>query len=167
MTNILGVNAWHGDSAACLVRDGVLVAAAEEERFRRIKHWAGFPSEAIRYCLAAGKIDMADVDHVAINRNPKTNLPHKLAFMLRHRPDWRYVLDRLRHGQHWASLGEEIARSFSQSPFRGEDHHVEHHLAHIASAFLVSPFDEAVAVSVDGSGDFATAAWGVGRGSKV
>jgi carbamoyltransferase len=167
MTNILGLNAWHGDSAACLIRDGAIVAAAEEERFRRVKHWAGFPSEAIRYCLAAGEIDMSDVDHVAINRNPKANLPYKLAFMLRQRPDWRYVLDRLRHGRRWASVAEEIARGFPQSAFRGQVHHVEHHIAHIASAFLVSPFDEAVAVSVDGSGDFATAAWGIGRGTKV
>lgn len=167
MTYILGVNAWHGDSAACLVRDGVLVAAAEEERFRRIKHWAGFPSEAIRYCLAAGKIGIADVDHVAINRDPKANLLYKVAFTLRQRPDWRFVLDRLRHGQRWASLGEEIARSFPGAGFRGEVHHVEHHLAHMASAFLVSPFEEAVCVSVDGSGDFATAAWGLGRGGSI
>jgi carbamoyltransferase len=167
MTYILGVNAWHGDSAACLVRDGVLVAAVEEERFRRIKHWAGFPSEAIRYCLAAGKIGIADIDHVAINRDPKANLAYKVAFTLRQRPDWRFVLDRLRHGQRWASLGEEIARSFPGGGFRGQVHHVEHHLAHMASAFLVSPFEEAVCVSVDGSGDFATAAWGVGRGSNI
>jgi carbamoyltransferase len=167
MTNIIGVNAWHGDSSACLVRDGVLIAAAEEERFRRIKHWAGFPSEAIRYCLEAGKIGIADVDHVAVNRDPKANLGYKLAFTLRQRPDWRFVLDRLRHGQRWASLGEEIARNFPDGGFHARVHHVEHHLAHMASAFLVSPFEEAVCVSVDGSGDFATAAWGIGRGSKI
>jgi carbamoyltransferase len=76
-------------------------------------------------------------------------------------------LDRLRNGRRWASVAEEIARGFPQSAFRGQVHHVEHHIAHIASAFLVSPFDEAVAVSFDGSGDFATAAWGIGRGTKV
>ena len=80
MTYILGVNAYHGDSSACLVKDGVLVAAAEEERFRRIKHWAGFPSEAIRYCLAELKIGLGDVDHVAINQDSKANLWKKIGF---------------------------------------------------------------------------------------
>ena len=63
--NILGLNANHGDASACLLRDGVLVAAAEEERFRRVKHWAGFPSEAIRYCLQAAGAKLGDVAHVA------------------------------------------------------------------------------------------------------
>ena len=66
---ILGLNAFHGDSSACLIRDGVMIAAAEEERFRRIKHWAGFPSEAIRYCLAEAGIGLADLDHIAINQD--------------------------------------------------------------------------------------------------
>src|SRR4051812_25464320 len=70
MTYILGINAFHGDSSACLVADGKLVAAAEEERFRRIKHWAGFPSEAIRYCLRQAGITLGDVAHAAINRDP-------------------------------------------------------------------------------------------------
>jgi len=71
---ILGINAYHGDSSACLVVDGKLVAAAEEERFRRIKHWAGFPSEAIRYSLDEGGLTLADVDFVAINSDPKASL---------------------------------------------------------------------------------------------
>ena len=73
MTYILGINAFHGDSSACLVKDGALVAAVEEERFRRVKHWAGFPTEAIRYCLSAEGIGLSHVDHVAINRNPKAH----------------------------------------------------------------------------------------------
>ena len=87
MTTILGINAFHGDSAACLIRDGEIVAAAEEERFRRIKHWAGFPSEAIRYCLAAAGIGLADVEHVAVNQDAKANLGKKLAYLLTKRPD--------------------------------------------------------------------------------
>ena len=70
---ILGLNAFHGDSSACLIVDGKLVAAAEEERFRRIKHWAGLPTEAIRYCLDAGGISITEVDRIAINRNPGAN----------------------------------------------------------------------------------------------
>jgi carbamoyltransferase len=78
MATILGINAYHGDASAALVINGKLVAAAEEERFRRIKHWAGFPSEAIRYCLQAGNIGLSELDHIAINSDPKANLLKKL-----------------------------------------------------------------------------------------
>lgn len=167
MTYILGVNAYHGDSSACLVRDGVLVAAAEEERFRRIKHWAGFPSEAIRYCLSEAKIGLGDVDHVAINQDTKANLWRKIAYTLMNRPDLGMVLDRLRNKKERAGVREELARAFPGQSFFGQAHEVEHHLAHLSSAFFVSPFEEAAVVSVDGFGDFASAAWGVGRGSDI
>ncbi len=88
---ILGVNAHHADSSACLVTDGVLVAAAEEERFRRIKHWAGFPSEAVRYCLAEAGIRLGDVDVVAINQDAGANLWKKIAYMAMRRPDLSLV----------------------------------------------------------------------------
>src|SRR5207302_3458033 len=93
---VLGVNAYHGDSSACIVRDGRLVAAAEEERFRRIKHWAGFPSEAIRYCLKAAGVDLSGIDHVAINQDKKAHLWRKVAFTLSHRPDVSMVAAQLR-----------------------------------------------------------------------
>lgn len=164
---ILGINAYHGDSSACLIRDGVLVAAAEEERFRRIKHWAGFPSESIRYCLEAAGISLSEVEHVAINRDPKANLLKKVSFTLKKRPDFGLVLDRLKNAREWSSIEENFAKAFSNQPFKAEVHHIEHHLAHLSSVFHVSPFDEAVIVSVDGFGDFASAAWGVGRGSEI
>ena len=97
MTYILGLNAYHRDSSACVVKDGALVAAAEEERFRRIKHWAGFPSEAIRYCLAEAGIRLADVDAVAINQDAGANLWKKVAYMVMRRPDLSLVLDRIRN----------------------------------------------------------------------
>jgi len=164
---LLGLNAYHGDSSACLVRDGALVAAAEEERFRRIKHWAGFPSGAIRYCLAEAGIRLADVDVVAINQDAGANLWKKVAYMVMRRPDLSLVLDRIRNKRERVGVAEELARAFPGESLRADVREVEHHLAHLASAFLVSPFDEAVAVSVDGFGDFASAAWGVGRGSRV
>lgn len=164
---ILGINAYHGDSSACLVKDGQLIAAAEEERFRRIKHWAGFPSEAIRYCLAEAGIGLQDVDHVAINQDAKANLWKKIGFTLAKRPDLGMVLDRIKNKQERANVKDELQRAFPGQVFKGQLHEVEHHLAHLASAFLVSPFEEAVVVSVDGFGDFASAAWGVGRGSEI
>ena len=166
MTLVLGLNAFHGDAAACIVRDGVLVAAAEEERFRRVKHWAGFPSEAARWCLQAAGARLGDLTHVALNQDAGANLGRKLLFVAKKRPDLSLVLDRLRNKRKRASIEETIEAELGAG-FRGETAFVEHHLAHLASAFLASPFDEAVALSVDGFGDFASAGWGLGRGSAL
>ena len=164
---ILGINAYHGDSSACVVRDGALVAAAEEERFRRIKHWAGFPAEAIRFCLAEARAGLADVDVVAINQDAGANLWKKVAYMATTRPDLSLVLDRIRNKRERVGVAGELERAFPGQGLRAEVRHVEHHLAHLGSAFLVSPFEEAVVVSVDGFGDFASAAWGLGRGNRI
>jgi carbamoyltransferase len=164
---ILGLNAFHGDSAAALVRDGVLVAAAEEERFRRIKHWAGFPSQAIAYCLREAGLALAEVDHVAVNQDSRANWWRKLRYLVTSAPRIGLVVDRLRNRQKREALPELLAKEFPGHPFRGKFHHIEHHLAHLSSAFHVSPFKEAVVVSVDGFGDFASAAWGIGQGSEI
>jgi len=164
---ILGINAYHGDASACLVKDGILLAAAEEERFRRVKHWAGFPAQAIRYCLAEAGVGLAEVDHVALNQDAKANLWRKIGYALARRPDWRLVADRIRNKRERAGIRAELARAFPGEHFAGATHAVEHHLAHLGSAFLVSPFAEASAVSVDGFGDFASAAWGVGRDGGI
>jgi carbamoyltransferase len=164
---ILGLNAFHADAAACIVRDGVLVAAAEEERFRRIKHWAGFPSEAVRWCLAQAGASLSDIDHVALNQDSRANMAKRAEYLLRSRPDFKLVLDRLRTRKERASADQYLDAAFPGQKFRGEVHAVEHHLAHLSSAFYVSPFREAVAVSVDGFGDFASSAWGVGRGTEI
>jgi len=167
MTYFLGINAYHADSAACLVRDGVMVAAAEEERFRRIKHWAGFPSQAIAYCLAEGGVQLSEVEHIALNQDPKANLLPKLAYTVLHRPSFGMLLHSWRNKHRRAGALEELARAFPGQRFSATLHAVEHHLCHMSSAFHVSPFEEAVTVSVDGFGDFASAAWGVGRGTDI
>lgn len=167
MSIIIGINAFHGDSSACLLRDGMLVAAVEEERFRRIKHWAGFPSESIRYCLAEAGISLAQVDHVALNQDGKANLGKKLAYTITKRPDLGMLMDRLRNKRERAGVVDHLETAFPGVVFKGQVHQVEHHMAHLSSAFHVSPFDEAVVVSVDGFGDFASAAWGVGRGTQI
>jgi len=164
---ILGLNAFHADASACLVRDGVLVAAAEEERFRRIKHWAGFPSQAIAYCLEEAKIAIDNVDRVALNQDSYANLGAKLAFLVKSRPGLSVVLERVKNRGAREGAPELLRRSFPGSKRLPPLDHVEHHLAHLSSAFHVSPFEEAVVVSVDGFGDFASAAWGVGRGREI
>jgi carbamoyltransferase len=165
--HILGINAYHADSSAALVRGGVLVAAAEEERFRRIKHWAGFPTEAIAYCLEEAGLSLADIDHVAVNQDSRANLVRKLGYILVQRPSARLVLDRLKNRRARRSIAELLDENFPRETFRGGLHQVEHHLAHLSSAFHISPFEEAVVVSVDGFGDFGSAAWGRGKGHDI
>ena len=164
---ILGLNAFHSDASAAIVRDGVLVAAAEEERFRRVKHWAGFPSRSIAYCLHEAGLRLADVDHVAVNQDGRANRLRKIVYLFSHRPNFSLVLDRVRIRSKREHVPELLAEAFSRDSFRGAFHNIEHHLAHMSSAFHVSPFAEAVIVSVDGFGDFASAAWGVGRGTDI
>jgi carbamoyltransferase len=167
MSLILGINAWHGDSSAAVVRDGKLVAAVEEERFNRIKHWAGLPAESMKYCLREAGVKISDLEHVAINLNPRVHNVRRLWHLLKHRPDFGLVLERLKKRGKAKGVGERIAAAFPAEPMRAEVHHIEHHLAHLASSYLCSPFKEAVNVSVDGMGDFASAAWGMGRGQSV
>ena len=163
---ILGINAYHADAAACIVRGGTLLAAAEEERFRRIKHWAGFPSRAIRYCLNEAKVELGDVSHVAVNRSGRANFLRKLSYVATHRPSPRLLLRRLRNRTQVMGVAEEL-HALPGRPFAGTVDYIEHHLAHLASAFYPSPFREAVVVSVDGFGDFASAAWGAGAESSL
>src|SRR6185312_13838015 len=164
---ILGLNAFHADAAACLVSDGKLIAAAEEERFRRIKHWAGFPSEAIKWCLREAGATLDDVAHLAINQDTTANNWKRIEYLMRSRPSMSMVLDRLQTRKKRANAAQLLENIYPGQSFKGESHAVEHHLAHLSAAFHVSPFEEAVAVSVDGFGDFASAAWGVGRGAEI
>ncbi len=167
MAIVLGINAWHGDASAAILKDGKLIAAVEEERFLRIKHWAGLPVEAMKYCLKEAGIRFSDLEHVAINLNPKVNNLRRLLHVIKHRPDIRLVMDRLRKRGKAKGVGEKIADAFPGEVMKAKVHHVEHHLAHLASSYLCSPFQEAVNVSVDGMGDFASAAWGMGRGQSL
>src|SRR6266849_3535748 len=157
---ILGLNAFHADSSAALLQDGRLIAAAEEERFRRIKHWAGFPSQAIGYCLREAGVRLSDVDHLAFNQNNRANLVRKICYSLTKRPNINLVLRRWRNRRSRAALPLLLEKAFPGESVRAELHGVEHHFAHLASAFHVSPFDHAAVVSIDGFGDFSSAAWG-------
>ena len=164
---ILGLNAFHADSSAALVRDGKLIAAAEEERFRRIKHWAGFPSQAVAYCLREAGLQLSDVDHIAFNQDNRAQLLRKIAYFLTKRPDIKLVLSRIRNRHARANIRGFLEQAFPGDRARGELHAVEHHLAHMASAFHVCPFDRAAVVSIDGFGDFSSAAWGAGAGCEL
>src|SRR5436305_2193474 len=163
---ILGLNAYHGDSAACLFVDGKLVAAAEEERFRRIKHWAGLPTQAINYCLEEAKLRLEEIEHIAINRKPGVNNLRRLGFVLTHLPHPKLMAQKIKNIRSAASIKEALEANYGVE-IKAEVHHVEHHLAHLASAYLVSGFSEAACISVDGFGDFASTAFGFGQGSEL
>jgi len=164
--NILGINAYHGNASAALVQDGKLVAAVEEERFNRVKYAAGFPVAAIRYCLQEAGITLADVDHVAVPRNPWARLGTKLLYALR-MP--RFARERAKVLAQFVGIPEALAQAFDTDVkgLRAQFHRVEHHRAHLASTFFVSPFDQAALLSADGLGDFASTMWGSGEGSRM
>src|SRR5581483_5976106 len=166
MAAILGLNAYHGDAAAALVVDGELVAAAEEERFNRIKHCAGFPARAAAWCLADAGLTAADLDHVAIGRDPKANLGAKLRRTLTRGTSARFLKARLENAARVRDVKGELEQALG-GPVGAELHHVEHHRAHVASAFFPSPFEDAAILSLDGFGDFASTMLAEGRGASV
>ncbi len=170
MAAILGLNAYHGDAAAALVIDGELVAAAEEERFNRVKHCAGFPALAARWCLEDAGIGPGELTHVAIGRDPRANAGAKIRRLLRHPPSSSYVRSRLSNATRVGSrdVRASLANALGapSSSLSAQFHSVEHHQAHIASAFFVSPFDSAAVLSVDGFGDFTSTMLAIGHGNR-
>lgn len=164
--NILGINAYHGNASAAIVCDGRLVAAVEEERFNRVKYAAGFPAQAIRYCLREAGLELKDIHHVAVPRNPYARLGTKLFYALR-MPS--FARERLKVVAKFKGIPEALAQAFDADPagLTAKFHRVEHHQAHLASAFFVSPFERAALLSADGLGDFASTMWGSGEGSRM
>ena len=167
---ILGLNAYHADSSAAIFKDGVMIAATEEERFRRIKHWAGFPSEAIAFCLKEAGVVLNDVDYICIGRDPKAKIWNKAKYVLKGLTKKNtLIFDRLKNSEKVAKLEDEFAEHFGvdSKTIKEKIINVEHHRAHLASAFFASPFDEAAILSIDGSGDFTTTMLAIGRGNQI
>src|SRR5438067_1136239 len=165
---VLGLNAYHGDVSAALLADGRLVAAVEEERFRRIKHYAGFPRDALAECLRMAGARPADVDVFAVSRNPRAHLWRKGLFLLRHRPRGT-VGDRAKNFATIARLPATIAAAtgLAEAAVRARTRFVEHHPAHAASAAFASPFDTAAVCTIDGFGDFVSTSWGRVEGGRI
>ena len=165
--NIIGINAFHGDSAACLLVDGKLRAAAEEERFRRIKHWAGFPSKAIEFCLNEAGLKLSDIDIIAINSDKNAAKKQKIQFLMTGQASWSLIKEKLFIRKKRTSIKEHLQQEIPNQSFNGKIEWVEHHECHLASAFFASPYDDAVVVSVDGFGDFSSAAWAEGSNQTL
>ena len=165
--NILGISCYYHDAAAALLRDGQLIAAAEEERFTRVKHDFSFPKSAIQFCLDTAGIRGSDVDYVAFFEKPFRKFDRILMTVLQTYPlsykvfresmiTW--MIDKLWVG---ATISAELGIPKDRVLF------CEHHLSHAASAFLCSPFDESAILTVDGVGEWVTGTWGVGRGNHI
>jgi carbamoyltransferase len=164
--NVLGISAFYHDSAACLMRDGEVVAAAQEERFTRKKHDADFPIHAVRYCLEAGRILVDDLDAIGFYEKPFIKFKRLLFSHVAGFPrSWRAFLRAMPSWLHQKLVIPSLIREELQ--YDGPVYMIEHHLSHAASAFLVSPFSEAALLTVDGVGEWATASHGRGRGSDI
>ena len=226
---ILGINAYHGDAAAAIIKDGKLLAAVEEERFNRVKHCAGFPAESIRYCLRAAGIGIEEVEHIGVSRDPSAHLHKKILFAAsraakqvavgrssrqeavsvidegtgervtgqgergsrdqegkekgigngeeengsngqkRGSGVFAQIKDRLGNAAKIRDLKEVLARELNvpTSKLRAQFHNIEHHRAHLASSFYVSPFERAALLSIDGFGDFISTMWAIGEGNSI
>jgi carbamoyltransferase len=180
---ILGINAYHGDASAALIKDGQLIAAVEEERFNRKKHCAGFPAEAIRYCLSEAGIGLAEVAHIGISRDPSAHLHKKILHAAgrvarsavgagagksssgKKGGIFSLITDRLANTAKVRDLQNDLRQALgvSNGNLKAQFHNIEHHKAHLASAFFVSPFENAALLSLDGFGDFISTMWAVGE----
>ncbi|HWP65453.1 MAG TPA: carbamoyltransferase [Candidatus Limnocylindria bacterium] len=167
MATILGISAFYHDSAACLVREGAIVAAAQEERFTRKRHDAGFPAHAVAYCLEAGGIDTTDLDYVVFYDKPLRKFERLLESYLGVAPrGLRSFLAAMPVWMKEKLFTRDLLRR-SLDGFRGEFLFGEHHESHAASAFYPSPFEEAAVLTMDGVGEWATSSYGIGRGNDV
>ena len=166
---ILGLNAFHGDSSACIYKNGVLIAATEEERIRRHKHWAGLPTESIKFCLKEAGITLGDVDYITISRDPKAKLGEKILYSLSNIFTLKSIGARAKNSVTIKNLKKEIAErlNFDIRYVKAPIYYVEHHRSHMASSFMVSPFDECAILSIDGFGDFTSTMRAVGHGNKI
>src|SRR5919106_1269162 len=165
--NILGISCFFHDASAVLLRDGEVVAAAEEERFTRKKHDYNFPERAIQFCLVHGGISAQDLDYVAFFEKPFVKFERLLFTILQTFPRSRRVFQESMMS--WLTEKLWVKNLIREKLGVPEEKILfsEHHLSHAASAFLCSPFDEAAILTVDGVGEWATATYGIGRGTEI
>jgi carbamoyltransferase len=158
MSVILGLNSNHADSSACLIKNGKLLFAVEEERINRIKHWAGLPIDSIRETLKSTNINVNEITDISINTNPLSNINHKMLYFLKNYLFGKKKYEIISRLRKKINLKKEINYHLKKGKFSDniKIHYIDHHLSHIASAYYPSNFDDAVGLSIDGFGDFAS-----------
>ena len=162
---IIGINCFHADSSATLLINGEIISATEEERFTRIKHWAGVPLQSIKFCLDYNNLKITDIDCIVIGRDINAKMFKKIKYSLKNlSSSSQMIRHRLFSRNNNTKVKEEIVNFFGFCP---PIEYVEHHICHLASAFYSSPFENSTLVSIDGSGDFSTIMIGKGEGSII
>lgn len=166
---ILGLNAFHGDSSACILKDGEVIVALEEERIRRIKHWAGFPTEAIKYCLKDAGITIRDIDYVTISRDPSANVVKKIKHTLKNKVSLSAIFDRYTNLKKVKSVKAMLAEELAvpEKDIKAVVHNIEHHRSHLGSSFFASPFEKSALLSIDGFGDFTSTMTAIGNDNRI
>jgi carbamoyltransferase len=167
MTYVLGLNCYHADSSACLLKDGKVLVALEEERINRIKHWAGFPALSIKKCLEFEGINIDNVDYVALNQSPAANILKKIKYIFLSKPNLNFYFAKLNNKIKRQNILKLIELKIGKLKQNCKLINVEHHLAHLASSYYDSPYDKSVNLSVDGFGDFVSTSWGTINKNKV
>ena len=162
MSYILGINAFHGNSSACILKNNEIVFAIEEERINRIKNWSGFPSDSIRMCLNYVNKDLNEIKCIAINRNAKSNLKQKIFFSIKNFDNLKYAIQKSKSLIKLNSIEDYFLKEFNLSSLTPKIIFVDHHLAHLSSSYLTSNFKKSALLSLDGFGDFASCALGFG-----
>jgi carbamoyltransferase len=152
---ILGINSNHADSSACIIINGKLIAAVEEERFNRIKHWAGFPEKSISFCLQEAGVDFSMIDDVAINTNPLSNVGHKIFYFFKNYITGNKKLEIFKRYKNKFNLKKKLEKKFGTNN-KLKLNFIDHHISHISSAFYPSEFQNSLAISIDGFGDFSS-----------
>ena len=155
MKIILGLNCYHADSSACIIKNGKIIAAIEEERINRIKHWAGFPINSIHECLKMSNLKSQEITDIAINTNPKSNIFYKINFFLSNFMFSFKIFEIFKRYKNKFTINNILKENFALNK-NLKFHFVDHHVAHIASAFYPSNFEKAIGLTIDGSGDFST-----------
>jgi carbamoyltransferase len=166
---ILGLNMFHADASAAIIQDGKVLFAIAEERLNRIKHYAGFPALAIQACLDAAGAKISDVDHLAVGQDSDANLAEKVRYAIANPAKLLNFIRLRRRKQEMRDVRVLLAKSLDCDPqlWRFEEHHLEHHIAHIASAYYCSPWEKAAGFSYDGSGDFVSTMMARCEGTEI
>src|ERR1700675_3112717 len=166
---ILGLNMFHADASAAIVQDGEVVFAIAEERLNRIKHYGGFPSLAVKACLDAVGAKITDVDHVAVGQDSDANLAKKVQYALANPAKILNFIRLRQRKESMRAVRSLLAKALDvdRKDLRFQEHHLEHHVAHIASAYYCSPWDKAAGFSYDGSGDFVSTMMARCEGNEI
>jgi len=165
LTYILGLNISHADTSAAIFNDTNLIAAAEEERYTRIKHEINFPLNAIRFCLAKAKINISQVNYITLNSKPLNSIFRKIFFFLLNPKSYPLFLQSILNIKNKLSIADFLCQLDGKNNFTGKVRYYDHHLSHLASSFYYSPFKKSVNFSIDGFGDFTSCSWGVAKNS--